>query len=212
MISIQSEIASKRAAGFRLARKPPVLRDVGAASVAPTPGESFLARDGRPLRLRPITGSDVPALMRAFGRMTPEQIRLRVFHALSELPEPVARYLCNVDSDKVAAYVVTDDDGSEIRGEARVHFDAVTESAEFAIAIDPEYTGRGVGWALMTRLVESSRSRGMREIWGHVLAENTAMLDLAARLGFEREHVGGEPGLLLVRKPLVIDPRPSRAL
>jgi hypothetical protein len=43
----------------------------------------------------------------------------------------------------------------------------------------------------------------MREIWGHVLAENGGMLDLAARLGFSREGVTGEPGLLLVRLPLV---------
>lgn len=141
-------------------------------------------------------------LQRAFGRMTPEQIRLRVFHALNELPDPVARHLCNVDPQEAAAFVVTDDDGGEIRGEARVHFDAVGEGAEFAIAIDPAFTGNGVGWALMTRLIETSRARGMREIWGHVLAENGAMLDLAARLGFSREGVLGEVGVLLVRKAL----------
>ena len=161
-------------------------------------GEPFLARDGRPLRLRPIAADDVDALRRAFARMTPEQIRLRVFHVLNELPEPVARFLCHVDPDKVAAFVVTDDDGGEIRGEARVHLDPVTESAEFAIAIDPAFTGNGVGWALMTRLIATSRALGMREIWGHVLAENTAMLDLAMRLGFARETVAGEPGLLRV--------------
>lgn len=134
--------------------------------------------------------------------MTPEQIRLRVFHVLNELPEPVARFLCNVDPDKVAAFVVTDDDGGEIRGEARVHFDHVTESAEFAIAIDPAFTGNGVGWSLMTRLIETSRAHGMRAIWGHVLAENSAMLDLASRLGFSREAVSGEPGLLRVHLAL----------
>jgi acetyltransferase len=169
----------------------------------PHPGERFLARDGRPLRLRAIDAGDVAALQRAFGRMTPDQIRMRVFHALNELPAPIARYLCHVDPERVAAFVVTDDDGGEIRGEARVHFDRVTESAEFAIAIDPAFTGNGVGWALMTRLIETSRAFGMREIWGHVLAENGSMLDLAHRLGFSRESVNGEPGVLLVRMTLV---------
>ena len=168
----------------------------------PPHGEPVLARDGRPLRLRPIHRSDVAMLQRAFRRMTPEQVRLRVFHALNDLPDPIARHLCKVDPDVAAAFVVTDDDGAEIRGEARVHFDAVTEGAEFAIAIHPSFTGNGVGWALMTRLIETSRARGMREIWGHVLAENGGMLDLAARLGFSREGVLGEPGVLLVRMPL----------
>ena len=186
--------------------RPPTRRvpaPVDVAGTRPQPGESFLARDGRPLRLRPIDPGDVVALQRAFKRMTPEQVRLRVFHALNELPDPIARHLCNVDPEVVAAFVVTDDDGGEIRGEARAHFDRVTEGAEFAIAIDPAFTGNGVGWALMTRLIETSRALGMREIWGHVLAENGGMLDLAARLGFSREGVTGEPGLLLVRLPLV---------
>ncbi|MBX3693297.1 GNAT family N-acetyltransferase [Dokdonella sp.] len=168
----------------------------------PALGTPFLSRDGDALRLRPIHADDVSALLRAFGRMSPEQIRMRVFHALTELPEPVARYLCTPHPDKVAAFVVTDDDGGEIRGEARVHFDPISEGAEFAIAIDPAFTGKGVGWALMTRLIEASREHGMREIWGHVLAENGAMLDLADRLGFERAPIAGEPGLLLVRMAL----------
>ncbi len=188
-------------------RKPPPSRhNAGLATEPRLPpvGESFMSRDGRALRLRPIDPADAPALMRAFGRMTPEQIRLRVFHALTELPEPVARFLCNVDLDNVAAFVVTDDDGSEIRGEARVFFDSVTESAEFAIAIDPAFTGVGVGWALMTRLIDACRARGMREIWGHVLTENAAMLDLASRLGFDRESVGDEPGMLRVRRRIEV--------
>ena len=198
-----------RPAAFGLARKPPPSRhSAGQVPPAPAPpvGEPFVSRDGRALRLRPIDGADTAALMRAFARMTPEQVRLRVFHALTELPEPVARFLCNVDTDKVAAFVVTDEDGGEIRGEARVFLDPVTESAEFAIAIDPAFTGVGVGWALMTRLIETSRDRGMREIWGHVLTENAAMLDLAARLGFDRENVGDEPGMLRVRREI----RPAR--
>ncbi len=204
MDSLRSEIETRRRGRTRptLPARPGVRGPVAPEAAKPAAGAAFLSRDGRSLRLRAIEPADTEALMRAFGRMTPEQIRLRVFHALTELPEPVARFLSNVDTDKVAAFVVTDEDGGEIRGEARVHFDRVTETAEFAIAIDPAFTGVGVGWALMTRLFEACRARGMREIWGHVLVENVAMLDLAARLGFEREAVGGEPGLLRVRRAI----------
>lgn len=188
-------------AEYRSRLRPPPRPNPGEVQSArdkPPEGERFLTRDGVAMLLRPIRRNDTSALMRAFSRMTPEQVRLRVFHVLTELPEPVARYLCNVDPEKVAAFVVTDIDGKEIRGEARAHFDPVTESAEFAIAIDPAFTGRGVGWALMTRLIEASQAQGMREIWGDVLAENSAMLDLTNRLGFDRRSTSGDPGLLRV--------------
>lgn len=185
------------ASNYRSALRPPQRKSSQHVAAGPIPlGEMFQTRDGVDVLLRPIHPSDVDALIRAFSRMTQEQVRLRVFHVLTELAEPVARHMCRNDSDKVAAFVVTDADGREIRGEARVHLDSVTESAEFAIALDPEFVGRGVGYALMTRLIETSRSRGMQEIWGDVLVENAAMLDLGERLHFIRKPVPGDPGIV----------------
>lgn len=185
-------------------RPPPRTRFESAGALPRKPhGKSFLTRDGAPLLLRPIEIDDAEALIRAFGRMTPEQIRLRVFHTLTELPMPIARYLCKADPEKVAAFVVTDPDGIEIRGEARVYFDPVTEQAEFAIALDPAFVGRGVGHALMSQLIASCREHGMRSVWGDVLSENVAMIDLGERLGFTRQVVPGDPGLL--RLTLALD-------
>jgi RimJ/RimL family protein N-acetyltransferase len=147
-------------------------------------GEPLFLDDGSMLLLRPIGEADVDALIRAFKRMTPEQVRARVFHALSELPEPIARFMCRVDPEKAIALIATDPDGSEIRGEARVHLDPVTQTAELAIAIDPAYTGRGLGRILVERLIDASRAREVQEIWGDTQAGNTAMLALTKRLGF----------------------------
>lgn len=152
--------------------------------------------DGAMLRLRPIQPDDVDALMRAFKRMTPEQVRARVFHALNELPEPVARAMCRVDPDQAFALVATDPDGAEIRGEARVHFDSATESAELAIAIDPDYTGRGLGRILVEQLIEASRRKGIHEIWGDTQAGNNAMLALTSRLGFHHQREPEEASLV----------------
>ena len=160
--------------------------------------------DGAMLVLRPIDPADVDALIRAFKRMTPEQVRARVFHALSELPEPVARAMCRTDPDEGVALVATDPDGAEIRGEARVHFDPVTQSAELAIAIDPEYTGRGLGRILVENLIEASKAHGALEIWGDTQAGNFAMLRLTRRLGFEHQRKREDAGL--VRFSLNLDP------
>lgn len=167
-------------------------------------GERVFINDGQDLLLRPIQPEDAPALMRAFGRMTPEQVRSRVFHALTELPEPVARWMCDVDPDATIALVLVDADGTEIRGEGRVHLDPVTECAEFALAIDPDFTGKGLGRLLVSRLAEASRAAGMREIWGDTQAENNRMLALAKELGFTLRRENDDAGL--VRMSLALAP------
>lgn len=166
--------------------RPPVTRP--APQARPRTGEPFVTRDGREVLIRPIDPSDVDALRRAFARLTPDQVHQRVFHAMNELPERVARWMCNVDPDQTYAIVATDPDGAEIRGEARIHCDYAAALAEFAIAIDPAWTSVGLGQALMTRLIDEARRRGMAEIWGDVLADNGAMIDLVTRLGFQRQR------------------------
>ena len=187
--------------------RPPARHERVSSEPVRPKGMPLRTRDGRPLLLREIDVDDVAALRRAFDRLTPEQIRLRVFHALKELPEPIAAYMCRPNPEKVAAFVVTDPDGLEIRGEARVHFDHISEDAEFAIIIDPAFTGQGVGFALMTRLIAVCRERGMRSIWGDVLSENMPMLDLTDRFGFSRRGLPGEPGVLRTELSLLEAPR-----
>ena len=54
-----------------------------------------------------------------------------------------------------------------------------------ATASGVDWAGAGLGRALLSALVEAARLRGLREMTGFVLAQNDAMLRLAARLGFE---------------------------
>jgi acetyltransferase len=176
-----------------------------APAAAPVSGEPFRTLDGQTLWLRPVQPDDVQALQRGFARLTPEQIRLRVFHRMNELSPQMLHLLANVDPEKGAAYVATDADG-EIRGEGRLYVDRTLDGAEFALIVDPTLTGKGVGRALLQRLIAESRRRGLRELWGLVLTENTAMLDLAAHLGAARESMPGELDTVRVRFDLT-DPR-----
>lgn len=190
---------------YRSATRPPRRRRPQVAAPRPVPkGEPLLAHDGRRLVLRPIQPGDAAALRRAFLRLTPEQVRARFFYRMNELSEALAARLSDPDPDITAAFVVVDaDDGEapgEIRGEARMHVDEATASAEFAIAIDPAFTAQGLGRALMLRLARECRSRGLVELWGDVLADNYAMLDFARHLGLSStiEH-GDEAGVVRVR-------------
>lgn len=164
----------------------------------PVRGRAFRTADGRTLRLRAIHPADVPALQRAFARLTPEQVRHRTFHHMNELSTDAATRLANVAPAHGAAYVVVDAEG-EIRGEARFYLDAEKPSAEFALIVDPTLLGIGIGRALMRRLVSDAKRRGLHELWGSVLAENALMLDFSQRLGAVREAMPGEADIVRVR-------------
>ena len=153
--------------------------------------------DGRQLQLRDIEPNDVDALRRCFTRLSPQDIRRRFLHAMSELPEPMAQRLCRIDPAIETALVLVDHSAmpAEIRGAGRIYVDAAADSAEFSILIEQDWTRLGLGALLMQQLVDDCRRRGLAEIWGYVLLENRPMLRLCKELGFERRLQENEPGV-----------------
>lgn len=184
-------------------RRPPVRRRFGAANDAPVPnGNQLIGRDGTPLRIRPIHADDAAALQRGFSRLQPEEVRMRFLHTLTELPDQLAQRLCHLDPEQELAFVLTDPVEStepEIYGVARAYIDRNTDSAEFALIVQRRFTGQGLGSQLLNRVIDACRSRHVQEIWGDVLTENHAMLDLCDEFGFRRESVFHDASLTRVR-------------
>ena len=167
----------------------------------PDSGELLQTRDGEQLLLRPIRIDDVAALQRGFARLTPAEVRMRFLHPLTELPEPLAQRLCDLDSASEIALVLVDPPpaaDAEIHAVARAHVDPVTLAAEFALIVQQRFAGQGLGTMLMQRLIAACRQLGATQIWGDVLMENSAMLDLCSELAFERHSQLQDPGLLRV--------------
>ncbi len=168
-------------------------------------GEPLIARDGTPLVLRPIRNDDVAALKRFFGRLTPEEVRLRFLHPLNELPDAFARQLCDLDPAIAFAWVLAEPDDTdypdlpiEIHAVARAHLDPVLDHAEFAIVVEGRFARQGLGTLLMQRTIASARKLGAIELWSDVLFENHAMLELCVRLGFARSMSLNNPGVVRV--------------
>lgn len=163
---------------------------------APAASEPVTTRDGRVLQMRPIEPDDAAALRRCFTRLPAQDIRRRFMHMLTELPEPMAQRLCRIDPATEAAYVLVDDTvtPAEVRGVGRIFIDEATDSAEFSVLVERDWTRLGLGAELMHRLVDTCRERGLAELWGYVLVENRPMLRLCSELGFASRMVPDEPG------------------
>jgi GNAT superfamily N-acetyltransferase len=169
--------------------------------VASSPqGEQVRTQDDRQLLLRPIEACDVAAMQRCFTRLSPEDIRRRFLHAMSELPAPMAQRLCRIDPALETAYVLMDESvqPAEMRGVGRIYVDEATDSAEFSVLVEQDWSRLGLGALLMQRLVDDSRRRGLAELWGYVLLENRPMLQLCRELGFVQRMMPDEPGTALI--------------
>lgn len=66
------------------------------------------------------------------------------------------------------------------------------------IMVRSDLKGLGLGHRLMTEIIDYARDRGLKRIFGEVLRENTSMLRMARELGFAREDVPDEPGIIHV--------------
>lgn len=69
-------------------------------------------------------------------------------------------------------------------GVARLHYEGGLDG-EYAILVRSRLKGLGLGWLLMTRLIEYARTIGLRQIHGLVFAENAVMLKMCREFGFK---------------------------
>jgi len=56
--------------------------------------------------------------------------------------------------------------------------------AEASVYLHPAHQGKGIGTALLERLIDSSEQHGIWSLYGAILAENTASLALVKKAGF----------------------------
>jgi len=159
------------------------------------------ARDGRGFLLRPILPEDEPSLHRFFASLSAQSVRLRFFSPLKTLSPQMAARLTQIDYDREMALVLADAGPAgraQLHAVVRLAADPDNERAEFAIVVQDDLAGQGLGSLLMRRILDYARQRGIAEVFGRVLRENTAMLDLAQRLGFARRMDPDDPDVLLV--------------
>jgi acetyltransferase len=122
---------------------------------------------------------------------------------MRELPHSLAARLTQIDYDREMAFVLTDPGPAgrqPIYGVVRVAADPDNERAEYAIVVRDDMAGRGLGMLLMGRMLAYAERRGIKEVFGDVLAENKRMLDIARRLDFAAERLSGQPDVIRVAR------------
>jgi acetyltransferase len=146
-----------------------------------------LIKSGDTLHIRPIRPEDAPALEKFFSGLSPRTIYFRFFSPLKQLPPGMLARFTQIDYDRsIALMAFLQYEGYEkMVGIARFIGDTNPKNVEFGVMIEDGWQGKGIGAELMKRLIRIARERGVEQIWGTVLAENTQMLALGKKMGFE---------------------------
>lgn len=151
----------------------------------PSQWEGELAlRDGSRVTVRPMRPEDEPMVDGFFKRVSAEDLRLRFFHAMKEFSHAFIARLTQLDYARAMAFVALDPTTGEMMGAVRLHSDSLYENAEYAILLQSDLKGKGLGWALMQLLIHYARSEGLKRLSGQVLTENTTMIGMCRDLGF----------------------------
>jgi len=159
-------------------------------------------RDGTRVHLRPIRPEDEPGIVDLAAHQSAEDLRMRFFTAMHGISHELAARLTQIDYDREVALVAEPSEPGAIWGVARFAADPDNIRAEYAITVRTDLKGHGLGYLLMTRLIEVAKARGLSEIFGEVLRENGPMLKMADELGFIVSPHPDEPDVVRVTKRL----------
>jgi acetyltransferase len=165
--------------------------------ISPYPNQyemTMMTKGGVEIFVRPIKPEDAPLLADFFDTLSRETVYYRFFSPLKSLPPRMLALFTQIDYDRDIALVAmaTAEKKERILGVSRLMGEPGGRRAEFAVTVADPWQGKGIGAALMERLIQIARERGIESLWGLVLSENTHMLALGKKLGFSISRVPGE--------------------
>ena len=154
-----------------------------------------ILRDGSTLRLRPPAPADRDALIRFFGGLSERSLYLR-FHGRPTIDERLVDPVLDPDWAERGALIGSVVDSGEDRVVALANYVRLRDpsTAEVAFAVADAYQARGIGTRLVEQLAARAASHGIERFVGEVMADNSAMIGVFERVGFEvaRTLSGGE--------------------
>ena len=102
---------------------------------------------------------------------------------------------CNIDYDREMAIIAeyTDPNGKKRNvGVGRLIMDPSRKRGEFAVVVADDFQGKGLGTKLVDMLIQIAYEKGLDSIYGVVMPENTKMIELCKKLGFDIRYTPEE--------------------
>jgi acetyltransferase len=166
----------------------------GVMSRLPKEHEITIA-EGERIFVRPVRLEDEPRLVEMLAKATPDDVRFRCFGAVKDFPHWLASRLVHTDlkRETTLVAVAAHEEPSVIMGVVHIIRERnEPNTAEFDIMVRSDHKGHGVGYLLMTEILQHARECGLAAVEGYILSDNRAMLLMAGELGFKRVYTEGD--------------------
>jgi acetyltransferase len=166
-------------------------------AIRPYPADATrdMVLDGMKFHIRPIKPADIALYDEFRKNLSDQDVRFRFFAPRRNFSDKMLQRLTQLDYEREMAFIALRVEDGALAGIGRWFSDPDKETAEFALLVRTDMQGRGLGWALLTQLVDYARSEGIGRIEGQVLDENAKMLQLCREFGFDIRAHPSEHGL-----------------
>jgi acyl-CoA hydrolase/GNAT superfamily N-acetyltransferase len=147
---------------------------------------TFDIRGGTKVEFRVIKPVDEDKLREFFYALREEDIYLRFMSAVQTLPHSKAQSLVVLDYEEkfaIAGYEGEEPDEKFV-AVARWLLDRVTNMAEVAFTVHPDWQNKGIGMFIFSKLIEVAREKGISGFTAEVLAQNRRMLNVFFKLPY----------------------------
>jgi acetyltransferase len=147
-------------------------------------------KDGTEVTLRPIRPEDEPLEHTLLTNLSEKTSRQRFFSVIKNISHEMLVRFCNIDYDREMAIVaeLREGDKKSIIGIGRIISESNQRGAEYAVLVQDQYQGKGLGYKLVDVLIGIAQEKGLEELYGIVLTENEDMLAVARKLGFKTKR------------------------
>jgi acetyltransferase len=160
---------------------------------------------GQAISIRPIRPEDLDIETEFVQGWSVETRYNRLFSAGTFTSPERLKMLTQIDYTRDMALIATimlEDRELEI-GVARYVLREDRRTCEFALTVADAWQHRGIGRALMQRLIDGAAAAGIETMEGDVLASNAPMLQFMRSLGFDIQSTTDGPEIRRVSKRLL---------
>lgn len=165
--------------------------------------QSVVLRDGTPVRIRPVRALDSERVQNFVRGLSEQSRRTRFMSNIKELSEEVLVNFTRLDYSRDMALLMINQE-HDILGIARYAADPDLSACEFAVTVSDAHQGKGIATILMNSLFYVARQQGFKTMYGEVLANNTNMLAMSAKLGFTTfKNPDDDDEIVLILKSLI---------
>lgn len=151
-----------------------------------TESATEVLRDGSRVIVRPIRKQDIELERQFIERLSPESRHFRFLCSMKTPSEALLKTLTDIDTRREAAFIALINEAGGQREVGVARFSVTSDGkAEVAATVSDDWRHKGLGSALMRRLIDVARQHGIDELYSIDASDNEPMRELANYLGFE---------------------------